>query len=86
MNEFPTALDLLRQQTSPVAIVSFWYEMHITGLPIVSLVNSEQIDGLFDGGVRTRQTVELVGAPGAGCTTLALQLAIDAAIPERYGG
>jgi DNA-repair protein XRCC3 len=67
---FTSALQLVRTQLHGNAIVTFCAEL----------------DALLHGGVRAGQTVELCGEPGAGATTLSLQLAVDAAIPPLFNG
>jgi len=45
-----------------------------------------RIDAILHGGVALGQTVELCGEPGVGKTALALQIALDAAIPGAFDG
>ena len=44
------------------------------------------IDALIDGGAAPGDCIELDGARGGGKTQLALQAAVNAAIPSRFGG
>lgn len=69
-SQFVSALQLVQEQVHASPIVSF----------------CAQLDALLRGGVRLGQCVELCGEPGTGTTTLALQLAIDAAIPPLFNG
>ena len=47
---------------------------------------SRELDALLDGGVPLRQLTEFAGAPGAGKTQLGMQLALNAQLPDAFGG
>jgi len=44
------------------------------------------LDTILQGGLALGELTELAGPPGAGKTALAMQLAVDAALPVAYGG
>ena len=44
------------------------------------------IDQLLGGGISLGQVTEIAGMPGVGKTQLAMQLAVDAALPPAFGG
>ena len=47
---------------------------------------SRSVDVLLNGGIRVGELTEIAGAPGAGKTQLAMQLAINAKLPTEFGG
>ena len=66
----PTAAELLAREKSRRPIVSF----------------CKSIDGVLGGGARLGEVTEVCGVPGVGKTQLAMQFAVDACIPEQFGG
>ncbi|XP_019854836.1 PREDICTED: DNA repair protein RAD51 homolog 3-like [Amphimedon queenslandica] len=69
-NEGCTALELLSIEQDLDHIVTF----------------SAGIDGMLGGGVPVGKITEFCGSPGIGKTQLSIQLAIDATLPEPFGG
>ncbi|KAL7427088.1 hypothetical protein ACHAXH_001121 [Discostella pseudostelligera] len=47
---------------------------------------SQAVDMLLGGGLALSELTEIVGLPGVGKTQLAMQLAVDALLPEKNGG
>ncbi|KAK3083621.1 hypothetical protein FSP39_000413 [Pinctada imbricata] len=64
------ALDMLYKEQSLPGIVTF----------------SEKIDSMLGGGIPLCKITEFCGAPGIGKTQMCMQLAVDAQIPECFGG
>jgi DNA repair protein RadA len=67
---FRTALSLVESSLNQRRIVTF----------------CARLDALLHGGVALGQTLELCGEPGVGKTSLAMQIALDAAIPAAFDG
>ncbi|KAF7645703.1 hypothetical protein LDENG_00199490 [Lucifuga dentata] len=66
-----TALELLQKEEEELrSIVTF----------------CSALDAALGGGLPVRKTTELCGVPGVGKTQLCLQVAVDAQIPECFGG
>ncbi len=69
-NHFPGSNNGLTYNASVRHIVSF----------------SQAVDMLLGGGLPLAELTEIVGLPGVGKTQLAMQLAVDTLLPEKYGG
>ena len=69
-NHFPDSKNGLNYNASVRHIVSF----------------SQAVDMLLGGGLALSELTEIVGLPGVGKTQLAMQLAVDTILPEKYGG
>ncbi|KAM9785578.1 DNA repair protein RAD51 homolog 3 [Neosynchiropus ocellatus] len=65
-----SALELLRKEEELRSIITFCSEL----------------DRALGGGVPVGKTAEICGVPGVGKTQLCLQLAVDAQVPECFGG
>ncbi|KAM8830982.1 DNA repair protein RAD51 homolog 3 [Synchiropus picturatus] len=65
-----SALELLQKEEELRSIVTFCSEL----------------DCALGGGIPVGKTTEICGAPGVGKTQLCLQLAVDAQVPECFGG
>ncbi|XP_043910215.1 DNA repair protein RAD51 homolog 3 isoform X2 [Protopterus annectens] len=65
-----TALELLEQEQTHGSIITF----------------CSLLDDALGGGVPVCKITEICGAPGIGKTQLCIQLAVDAQIPECFGG
>ncbi|XP_064391836.1 DNA repair protein RAD51 homolog 3-like isoform X2 [Halichondria panicea] len=65
-----SALELLRSEVEAAHVVTF----------------SSQVDSMLGGGVPVGKITEICGAPGLGKTQLSMQVAVDVAIPEVFGG
>lgn len=65
-----SALDILHTTRNLSPIITFCGEM----------------DGMLGGGVPMGEVTEFVGTPGIGKTQLGIQLAVDAHLPQIFGG
>ncbi|XP_050177633.1 DNA repair protein RAD51 homolog 3 isoform X2 [Myiozetetes cayanensis] len=65
-----TALELLEEEQAQGFIITF----------------CSALDNILGGGVQLTKITEVCGAPGVGKTQLCMQLAVDAQIPECFGG
>ncbi len=86
MSTVKTAADLLRMPNVIGHHPSTTQHHHHPNNNTSIITFCRALDDLLDGGIAVGELTELAGPPGSGKTTLGMQLAVNAALPEYCGG